>query len=56
MNPDTIKIPKDSTAKNFSDIDFSNIFVDMSPEAKRKKEKYTIGTTSKLKASAQRMK
>ena len=37
--PETVKILEESTGSNFSDIDRSNIFLDMSPEARETKAK-----------------
>ena len=36
---ETINILEENTGSNFSDIDHSNIFLDISPEAKGKKSK-----------------
>lgn len=37
VSPEAIKIPEGSTANNVSDIDGSNIFLEMSPEARETK-------------------
>ena len=39
VRPETIKILQESTGGNFSDISHSNIFLDMSPEAREIKAK-----------------
>ena len=38
VRPQTIKILEESTGSNFSDINHSNIFLDMSPEGKQKQK------------------
>ena len=47
VRPETIKILEESTGSNFSDISLSNIFLDMSPEARKIKAKINIGITTK---------
>ena len=39
VRPETIKIPEESTGSNLSDIGHSNIFLDLSPEARETKAK-----------------
>ena len=39
MRPETIKVLEESTGSNLSDIIHSNIFIDMSPEAREIKAK-----------------
>ena len=39
MRPETIKVLEESTGNNLSDIIHSNIFIDMSPEAREIKAK-----------------
>ena len=51
MGPETIKMLEKNTGSNFSGISHSNIFLDMFPEEGKLKQKQTIGTTSKYKAS-----
>lgn len=46
MGPETIKALEESTGTNFSDISYSNFFLDRFPEARETKAK-TIGTISK---------
>ena len=64
MRLETIKILEENTGNNFFDIDHSNFFLDMSPEARETKankqtNKQTnkmIATSSKYKAPAQQRK
>jgi len=46
VRPEAIKFLEERTDSNFSDIGYSNIFLDMPPEASKIKAKI-IGTTSK---------
>ena len=39
VRPETIKILEDNTGNNFSDIAWTNIFLDISPEARETKAK-----------------
>jgi len=39
VTPETIKILEENTGSNFFDISHSNIFLDMSPEARETKAK-----------------
>ena len=39
VRSETIKIPEESTGSNFSDMNSSNIFLGMSPEARETKAK-----------------
>ena len=38
VRPKNIKILEESTGSNFSDINYCNIFLDMSPEGKQKQK------------------
>ena len=38
ISPDTIKVPEEKIGRKISDIPHSNIFTDMSPRARDKKE------------------
>ena len=50
MRPETIKILEESTGSNFSDIDHSNVFLDMSPEAREIKAKINYWDYIKIKS------
>ena len=39
VRPETIKILEESTGSNFFDISLSNFFLDMSPQARKQKQK-----------------
>lgn len=47
--PETIKILQEGTDSNFSDVDHTNIFLDMFPEAKETKAKITYWDYIKIK-------
>ena len=49
VRPETIKILEESTGSNFSDIGHSNVFLDMSPEARETKAKITYWDYIKIK-------
>jgi len=51
--PETIKILEESTGSNFSDIGCSNIFLDMSPQARETRAKINYWDYIKIKAFAQ---
>ena len=53
VKPETIKILEKSTGSNFSDIGSSNIFLDMSPEAREIIAKINYWDYNKIKPSAQ---
>ena len=53
MKPETIKILEASISSNFSDINCSNIFLDMSPEGRETKAKINYWDSIKTKSSAQ---
>ena len=48
VRPKTIKILEESTGGTFSDTDYSNIFLDMSPEARETKAKMNYWNYFKL--------
>ena len=48
VGSEAIKILEKNTGRNFFDISSSKFFLDTSPKASGKKQKYTIGTTSKF--------
>ena len=48
--PETIKILEESTGSNSSDISHSNIFLDVSPEARETKEKVNYWDYIKIKS------
>ena len=50
MRPETIKILEKSTVSNFSDSGYSNIFLDMSPEARGIKAKINYWDYIKIKS------
>ena len=50
VRPETIKILEESTGSNFSDIGHSNIFLDMSPEARETKAKINYWDYIKIKS------
>ena len=50
MRPETIKILEENTVSNLSDIGCSNIFLDMSPEAKEIKAKINYWDYIKIKS------
>ena len=50
VRPETIEIPEENTSSNFSDISDSNIFLDMSPEAKEIKAKINYWDYIKIKS------
>ena len=43
VRPETIKIVEESTRSNFSDISNSNVFLDMSPEARETSKNKVLG-------------
>ena len=55
MRPKTIKLPE-NIGNNFFDIGHRNIFLDLSPQQGKQKQKYIIGTTSKQQAFAEQRK
>ena len=50
VRPETIKILEETTGSNVSDISFSNIFLDISPEAREIKAKINYWNYIKIKA------
>ena len=50
MRPETIRILEESTDSNFTDITHSNIFLDMSPEARETKVKMNYWDYIKIKS------
>ena len=50
MRPETIKILGESIASNFSDFGHSNIFLDMTPKAKKTKAKINYWEYIKIKS------
>ena len=53
VSQEAIKIVKENAGKNLFDLGHSNFLLNTSLEARETKAKGTIGTPSKLKASAQ---
>ena len=53
MRAEAIKVLEESTGSNFSDIGCSSFFLDMSPEARKTREKNTYWEYIKIKTSAQ---
>ena len=49
VKPETIKIPEENTGSNFSDISCSNIFLDVSTEARETKAKINYWDYIKIK-------
>ena len=45
VRAETTKILEESTGSKFSENGYSNKFLDMSPEAKERKQKQIVGTT-----------
>ena len=54
--PETIKLLEKDIGRTLFDINHSNIFLDLSPKAKKLKENYTKETQLNLKAFAQQRK
>jgi len=52
LRPEAIKILEESTGSNVSDISHSNIFLDMSPEAREIKAKINYWEYIKIKSSS----
>lgn len=50
MRPETIKILEESRGSSFSDIGYSNFFLDRSPEARKTKAKINCGDYIKIKS------
>ena len=50
MRPETIRVLENSTSRNFSDISHSNIFLDMSSEARETKVKMNYWDSIKIKS------
>ena len=56
VRQESIKILEENIGSNLFDIGHSSFFQDMSPKAKKQKWKWTLGTSSRSKASAQQRK
>jgi len=56
VRPETIKLLEENIGSNLFDIGLSNIFLDMSPQAKETKAKINIGTHQNKKLFAQHSK
>ena len=47
MRPEAIKLPKETQVVNLLDISVSNVFMNMSPQARETKAEKLIGTSSR---------